>query len=192
MIKKILLWPGTQIALLCTAFFIFVANSADMFGFSGDLFIKGDIWRIFTFPFTHINFNHLIENMIALGIVSLLACETKISKKEFVWVFLGANVLIALTDIVFLPAAVIAGASAGIFAMIGGIALKGSEFISQWVFFPLMLSSVFIKEIVSLLTNNSINMTYLLFHVLGLVYGLGIFFYLSRYRLNRRRILETE
>ncbi|MFH1682678.1 MAG: rhomboid family intramembrane serine protease [Candidatus Woesearchaeota archaeon] len=192
MIKKILLWPGTQIAIICIAIFILVANAVNLLGFSGELFKQGEFWRMITFPFTHLDFSHLVENVVTLGIVSFLSYEIGLNKNQFLFVFFGANLVLALTNLLFLPLIIIAGASAGIFAILGSISIKGSEFVPQFVLFPLMFSSIFIKSLFSLFSGAAISWTMVLMHTLGFVYGVGIYLLIIRYKPKSRRILQLE
>lgn len=192
MLKRIILWPGIYIAVICTAVFFLVLNSASLLGFSGELFRQGEIWRLLTFPFTHLDLSHLTENMITLGIVSFLSYEVGLNRNQFLFVFFGANLVLALTNLFFLPLIIIAGASAGIFAVLGSISTKGSEFIPQLVLFPLMFSSIFIKSFFSVFSGAALNWTMLLMHTLGFAYGVGIYFVVSKYRPKRRRILQLE
>jgi membrane associated rhomboid family serine protease len=192
--KKIFLWPGTQVFLISLLAFLFIPNAVNLLSFSGDLFLQGDVWRFITFPFTHLNLQHLFENLVALGVTSLLAYEVGIRGKQFTYVFLGASLLLALTTFLFMPLIVIAGASAGIFALLGSITRKGTEFISQWLFVPLISSSVFVKLFISFFSMSWREALYpqFLLHFLGFIYGIIIFSVIIYYRSNNvKKILQV-
>lgn len=179
--------PG-GIAALSFVFFM-IPSSLLLFSFSGVNFIGGEIWRIFTFPFAHTSVSHLIENIGALAVTSMFAYLVGINKKQFLMVFLGSGVLLALADVVLFPTLVVAGISLGIFAVLGTISSKGTEFIPQQLLVPLLLSAVFFKYIIQaastrVFTGVVFNQTVL--HFFGFMSGMLLFYILGTHKLRKR------
>ena len=65
----------TFIIITISAIIFIIPNSVQKFAFSGQYLFSGEFWRLVTFNFTHLNFIHLIENIIALIVAALLAYE---------------------------------------------------------------------------------------------------------------------
>jgi membrane associated rhomboid family serine protease len=177
---------GTIAALCCLSFFL-VPNSLALFSFSGEFLFKGEVWRLLTFPFVHVNLDHFIENMVALGITSLLAFELGLRGTHFMYCFLLSGIIIALSDAFLFPSFVIAGASLGIYAVLGQISIQGSNFIPKFVLIPLLGLSVFVKNLFSGFMPDLLNQS--LFHFAGFAAGLGLFF---AFRIKaKKRILQV-
>jgi len=179
---------GSIIVIVSCFVFFLIPNSLTIFSFSGELFFKGEIWRIITFPFTHINLNHLIENFIAIGITSLLAFELGLRGRYFVYCFLLSSFLVALTEAFLFPTIIIAGASLGIYAVLGAISIKGSNFIPKYIFVPLLGLSVFIKYLFSAFTKELMKQS--LFHFSGFVTGIALFYLFTKLK-RKKKILQV-
>ena len=179
--------PG-GIAVLSFVFFL-IPSSLLIFSFSGVNFMSGEIWRIITFPFAHTSVAHLLENIGALAVTSMFAYLVGIKRKNFLIVFIGSSVLLALTDIVLFPTLVIAGTSLGIFAVLGLISSKGTNFIPQPVLVPLLLSAVFFKYVIHIVSTQAwtgivLNQTIL--HFFGFLSGILLFYILGTHKLRKR------
>ena len=190
-----LMWPGTQVIIISILLFSLLPNVIEMLGFSGDLFSQGQVWRIFTYPFAHFDTSHLFENIAALSMVSLLAYEVELSRNQFITAFFGASILLGLTSLFFTPTFVIAGASIGIFSVIGTISIKGSEFLSRWIIIPVMFSSLFIHHILKIFSASFFQegnvFIQTLFHTLGFIYGLTIFLSVMIYKRKTKTKILT-
>lgn len=85
---------------------------------------KGEYYRLFTSMFLHFGFEHLMNNMITLGVIGW-NLELEIGKIRFLFIYilsgLGGNILSAFYDICTADYAVSAGASGAIFGIIGGL-----------------------------------------------------------------------
>ena len=86
------------LCILIAIIFVFIVlpNAVDLFGFSGAKFFGGELWRILSYPYAHVSTMHLVENAIGFGVILLLGFEFEFKIKEFIWVFFGAGILIAL------------------------------------------------------------------------------------------------
>jgi len=176
------LYYAPAVVLIVSVIVFILPFSLNKLSFSGTLFIAGEMWRLFTFPFVHLGFSHLIENIGALAITSILARLVEIKDTEFMIVFMGSGILLAVADIIFFPAIIIAGASLGIYAVLGSITFKGTSFIPKPVLASVLLSSIFFKYLISMisgsLTQNITNQTGM--HFFGFMSGILIFYILEK------------
>lgn len=173
--KKLFLF-GLLILILSFVFYYFIKNSVVLFGFSGDALFDGEVWRILTFNFIHIDMVHLIGNMIALIITVVLAYELDLSGYDFVIIFLLSGVIISLIEALILPYVIIAGASLGIYAVLGAVTLKGKKFMPQYYFIILVLFSVLLNYLFTCANCFSSSMLLqAIFHLGGFFIGIGIY-----------------
>ncbi|MBI4155409.1 rhomboid family intramembrane serine protease [Candidatus Woesearchaeota archaeon] len=188
--KKIFLVTGILVFIFLVVFSFF-PNSQNLLSFSGIKFLSGEFYRIITFPFVHVNISHLIENLIAITLVSFLGYEFGLRGKEFVSYFFLVSILIALGDAFLFPLFVIAGASLGIYGVLGALSIKGSNFIPKKVLIPVFIISILYKLILDVLSSETItNLDQTMFHLSGFFAGM-IFFVLPRFK-KRKRILLRE
>jgi membrane associated rhomboid family serine protease len=178
--KHIFIWP-TIVISLSLLIFLLIPEAVYLLGFSGELFFSGEIWRLATFSFTHVDLRHIIENIFALGIVSLLAFEFELKSRHFVYCFSLTSILVALADGVLFPAVIIAGASLGTYAVLGSLSIKGSNFIPKFILIPLLGVSSFG------ITGKNIAQSML--HLSGFIAGILVFYMLISFR-NKTRILQ--
>lgn len=184
--EKIFTLSMILVAMSLTAFFL-IPNSLFIFAFSGETFFTGEVWRLLTFPFAHISLSHLIENIIALAVTSLLAFELGLRGKEFIGVFLLSGIIIALADSFLFPTLLIAGLSVGIYALLGSLSITGPKFIPRFVLIPLLASSAFIKYLFGAFTKEVLSSS--LFHFAGFVTGISIFYIFIKLK-KKPRILQ--
>ena len=176
------------ILIMSLAAFFLIQNSLNIFAFSGETFFGGQVWRLITFPFAHIGLSHLIENIIALAVTSLLAFELGLRGKEFIGVFLLSGIIVALADAFLFPTILIAGLSLGIYATLGSISIKGSNFIPKFIFVPLLGVSAFLKYLFSAFDKQLLQSS--LFHLSGFVIGIALFYLFVKLK-KKKRILQT-
>jgi hypothetical protein len=126
-----------------------------------------------------------------------LAYEVELEPKQVIGVFFGTSILLALTTFFFLPTLIIAGASVGIFGLLGSTGIKGSTFIPQKTFLMILGSSVFLKYVIETIRNGliidgALTMQTLL-HAAGFLYGIILFAFIWRYRdlIKHKTILQT-
>lgn len=185
-IKAVFIFSFLIIVISCIAFF-FITSSLVIFSFSGETFFKGQVWRLITYPFAHVNLMHLIENIIALSITALLAYELELKGKQFIIVFSLSGIIIALAEAFLFPTLLIAGLSVGIYALLGSLSIKRSNFISRSVLMPLVGLSVFLKYLFSMFDKELLSSS--LFHFSGFITGMGIFYLLIKLK-KKKRILQ--
>jgi len=167
------------VALSAIVFFVFPGYENSL-AFSAETFFSGEYHRLFTFPFTHIGLAHLVENIVALLVITALAYLLEIRGKHFIATFVGASFAIALGESPFFPMLLIAGASVGIMSISGFLGAKGSNFIPRWLLIAILVSPLLLKDGLSLLQSKEHNFTAnaeFLFHLSGFLTG-TIFYFL--------------
>lgn len=174
------------IAVSCITFF-FIPLSLDIFSFSGETFFKGEVWRLITYPFAHVSLTHLIENIIALLTTTAIAYQFDLQGKHFIMVFFLSGLVIALADAFLFPVILIAGLSMGIYALLGSLSIKGSNFIPKFVLVPLLGLSAFLKYIFSVFNREALKSSS--FHFAGFVTGIAVFYLLIKLK-KKKRILQ--
>lgn len=65
-----------------------------------ELFMKGYFWTILTSMFTHINFSHLLVNMISLFFIGMFV-ERLIGRKRYMWFYLISGLVASLAFVFF-------------------------------------------------------------------------------------------
>lgn len=179
------------IAALSLGVFFAFPDAASILAFSGETFYQGEIYRLFTFPFTHVGQGHLIENLIALAMTTFLAYEVGLRGGYFIFCFLGASFLIALSESPLFPSLLIAGASVGIVSILGFISIKGSNFIPKFLLVPILLLPLIIKYGMTVWETgfSFVSGAEFIFHLSGFVAGI-VFFYSFRFLRKEKRILQ--
>ena len=173
--SKFILWP-TSILVLIIGIFLLVPNAVALFAFRGDSFLAGEVWRIITFPFTHLDMNHLFENTIALVVASLLAYEVEMTPAQYMIAFGASLLTVAIADMIYFPALLIVGASSAIYAVYGAFAMKGSVFISRSWLVPILGATIWTKYLVGMFANQTVSnlMAQTLLHFLGFATGIAM------------------
>lgn len=169
-------------------FFLIPDHGHDYLSFSGDRFFAGELWRIVTFSFVHVDIIHLIGNVIALFITTLLALEIGFTRDYFLLLFFVSSTFIALIEGLIIPALIIAGASLGIYSVLGGLSYGGRRLIPIYIFIPLIGFSIFLNPIFS----STDKLVQSLFHFFGFVSGFVLYFAIVRFiNIKRRSVLEV-
>lgn len=189
--KILLLIAALVIAGLSIGIFLFFPETVSILAFSGETFYRGEIYRLFTFPFTHASSGHLIENLLALAMTTFLAYEVGLRGGYFIFCFLGASFLIALSESPFFPTLLIAGASVGIISILGFISIKGSNFIPKFFLIPILLLPLIIKYGLTVWETglSFVSGAEFIFHFSGFVAGV-VFFYSFKLLRKEKRILQ--
>ncbi len=184
--------PAILIALVSSVIFL-LSGSLELFSYSGVKFMGGEIWRLITFQFAHTSLSHLLENLIALLVVTLFAKEINLPIRYFLLLFFMVSMGIALFGSVIFPLLVMAGASLGIYGILGGISMQGSSIIPRKVLIVLLGLSVFAKYLFDLLTCSDCitNKLFLqtIFHFSGFLAGLFIIYPIT---IRKKRILTGD
>jgi membrane associated rhomboid family serine protease len=112
---------GLIIAILCILTFSLGSNE---FGISRAALEQGEWFRCISFMFAHNDASHLLTNLAALAVVTLIARELKISGLAFVAVFIGVGFLAIIPALLAFGSFVFLGASAGTSALFGITTVK--------------------------------------------------------------------
>lgn len=169
-------------AIDIAAFFL-IAQSLSLFSFSGQTFFAQP-WGLLTFPFAHVDFSHLFENILALLVIGVLAFELELKGKELACCFLLSGISIALSSAFLFADLLIAGSSLGIYAVVGALSIKGSNFVSKKILIPVFAASIlFCPTCMS-------NQAQMAFHFAGFLAGIGIFYLLVKTRKKKRILTE--
>ncbi len=182
--KKSFIFPVIIIVISSLLFFNYAHSKIS---FSGTQFKQGEYYRFLTFPFTHINFEHFYENMIALAIVSVLAFEIGITQYEFFGLFLFSSYFVGLVALLLMPDLSMAGTSVGIYAILGALTIKGISYLSKPIMIPLMLAPLFLKFIYDMMSSLEIakaSAPQFLLHFGGFFLGYKAYhmYYLTKYK----------
>lgn len=173
----------------CICFFL-VPNALNIMPFSGYLFYNQfNIWRIITFPFIHINISHLVQNIIAISIITLLAYEVDLNNRIYIGTFFAGSIIIAIITGLVLPSIMIAGLSMGIYSIIGSASIKGSNFIPKKILIPLFALAILIEPTAARF--NLAIMKSAIFHLLGFIFGIS-FIIIAKKLVPKKRILTIE
>ena len=115
--------------------------------FSVDPTIEGEYWRWGTYQFTHVAWGHLIENIITLGVVSLIAIELKTNFNFFSVNYILAG-LVAIVPLWIMSPFVALGASVAIFSSFGLISPEAKQFkVKVWLVISGIMLFIFMKPI---------------------------------------------
>jgi membrane associated rhomboid family serine protease len=187
--KEFVLIPVTIVAAVVSVFML-VPDATRLLGFTGADFLGGQVWRIFTFPFAHVNTSHLLDNVLALCIASLLAYEVGLSKWQYAVAMVGAVLSVALLDTFFFPTLVIVGLSSAIFAVYGAFAMHGSMFVSSTLLVPIVGATVLVKYGLAFVSGNAdgVMMLQTGLHMAGFVAGIATMAVWAANARNRRML----
>jgi len=191
--KKLLLTHNLILVISIASFFM-LPESVELLAFSGKALFNLEIWRILTFPFAHISITHLLENILGLSMVTILAYELRLKWHDYFAAFFLTGILIALPEGIFLPSLVIAGASLGIYAILGTLSIKGSNYIPKKYSIPLIGGSVFLSILYKYFTSTEIPIIEIAsssFHLLGFVGGIALFYVLVYRRATKQPHILT-
>lgn len=147
----------------------------------------GELWRFGTYPFAHLNIEHLLKNLIGLTIITAGIISLKTRFSDFSSTYLLAG-FFAVLPLWFLLQFTALGASVAIYSIFGLIALESGKYeIKQWHILFLLAGAIFIE---SLLSNVSTSLLSSLSHFSGLLFGVFSFMFLKKLHktLNRRKI----
>ena len=146
--KNILITP--IIIAICTLMFLIVnlyPGLVYLLGSHKIAITHGEIWRLITPMFIHIDPFHLLCNMYSLYIIGKQV-ENFVGKAKFVFIYLISGILGSLLSITFSNSLSI-GASGAIFGLLGSILYFGSHY-------RLYLSSVIKNQIIPIIVINLI------------------------------------
>lgn len=184
------LYGSLLVLVSCIAFFL-ISNALDIMIFSGDLFYYSiQFWRVLTFPFIHISLSHLIQNIVAIIVITFLAYEVDLGVKAYLGSFFAASIFIALLTGLIVSHLLIAGLSMGIYSIMGVVAIKGSNFIPKSILISLFAVSFLIEPLVSSFDMAVIKST--IFHLFGFVFGIIFIITAKRITIKKKVLTYAE
>ena len=199
-LKPILLLVGA-LAIVYAGIFL-LPNHIEALALIPEKFFSGEIWRLVTFQFTHLSELHLFENIAGVLLVGFLATELKIATSDFSFVYFLSGSLAPLPIFTVVSFAAL-GASAAIYGALGLILLEATKFSIKISYVAVALIAAIFLQSGLMLFSYGVSCEGLLFnlkqaatHFSGLIFGLGIFFLITKTRWNltkkKRQILRSE
>ena len=142
----------------------------NLFSTHGPSIVHGDIYRIFTGAFVHIELFHILFNMYALYVLGR-SIENYFGKIKYIIIYLLSALFGSLVSLIFLDSSVVSvGASGAIFGLMGALLYFGYHYramlnnaITRQIL-PLIILNLFMGFIVSNINNFA--------HIGGLIGGL--------------------
>jgi len=183
-------------SLVYIAVFCLVPNSSDGMAFVPEKIMNGEWYRVFTFPFAHLDFWHLTENVVSLLIVGVIATELKTEFYDFAVIYIAASFL-AIIPMIAISSFSAVGASAAVYGGFGVITQKLSELkVVGQVPLIIMIGVVFVRAITSIF-ECGINCDSFAFamkqggvHFSGLLMGAGMFKFMNNKPISPKSILR--
>jgi len=167
-------WNFISYGTICVAcVLIFIFFPASLLAFSGELLAKGEVWRFFTFTFTHTSFYHLIQNLIALTIVTILLFELEV--ESHFKPFISSSWIVAGIAAIILPTMLMAGASVGVYGLLGFAAMSSVVFIPRMISVPLFGGAILLDALIEYFRTSVFNTPQLTLHLGGYICGIAIF-----------------
>ncbi|MBW2966310.1 rhomboid family intramembrane serine protease [Candidatus Woesearchaeota archaeon] len=189
--NKILIFAAILIIIYSSIFFI--PNRFEILSLNPEKI--SEIWRFITYPFTHLNTKHLIENIIGLSLVAFIARELKTAFNDFSSTYLSSGFLSVIPIWLILSFTAL-GASNAIFGGFGLITQNIKKFqIKSWYIIVLLIIIIFLSSITNYFSYGSKSEQFVssikqnLAHFSGLIFGIGFFFFLSKIKpiLTKRK-----
>lgn len=192
---KILLFTIT-LSLIYIAIFYLFSNSIELLSFNPEKVFAGEGWRLFTFPFAHLNQFHLFENVASLIIIGFILTELQMEFYDFAIIFLTASML-APMPIFAISSFSALGASAAVYAGFGIITQNVYKFkIPAIIPIVLVIGIIFLKSVIEFFMCG-VNCDSLLFalkqggvHFAGFIFGIGMFHIMNSKSINIKTIFR--
>jgi membrane associated rhomboid family serine protease len=100
-----------------------------------DQLLRGQVWRLLTYPFVHGHALHLIINMLWLWLIGRFVAED-LGSRHLLGLFFSGAILGALVDLPVYPENPLVGASAGVWALMVAMTLRFPEMPVGFPFLP--------------------------------------------------------
>jgi len=190
-VTKILIFAGVLIFIYAGVFL--VPDSVDKFALVPEK--AHEVWRFITYSFAHLNINHLVENILGLGMVAFIAFELKTAFSDFTASYLSSGFL-SVIPVWLLMSFTVLGASNAIFGSFGMISQETKKYGIKGDFILLFLAGIiFMKSVNSLFSHGPGSQEFIfafrqgLAHFSGLVFGSIFFILLTRLKpvLTKRK-----
>ncbi len=142
--------------------------------------IEGEYWRWGSYQFAHLNWSHLIQNIVTLGLVSFIALELR-TKFTFFSINYFLAGLVAVLPLWIISPFVALGASVAIFSSFGLVSPDAKQFnVKVWMIILAITAFIFIKPILILVGASGekigFAMMQALAHFSGFAFGLMGFY----------------
>ncbi len=152
-------------------------NLNNLLYLSKELFLKGDIWRLITYPLVHLNKLHLLGNILAILISGKLYYELQYSYKWLLFLFLLVT-LLSPFPMMIITSMILLGASSTIYGIFS-FGIFGEKKMFNKKNRNLLVSSLILYTITESLIYYIItkNINYFLeglFHLFGIIFGIII------------------
>jgi len=109
----------------------------------------GEVWRVLTFSFAHLNAGHLAENVAGVLVAGVLATELKAKTADFLFAYSAAA--IAVVPVALLTGMTFVGASSGIYGAFAVVALEAKDFgLPAWKAAPAVVGIIFLSSFLAL------------------------------------------
>lgn len=169
--NTIKIWPIILFSSFLISVYVILfilPNHIENFALIPEKISQGELWRFGTYQFAHLNFEHLLKNLIGLSIITagIIGLKTKFS--EFTSIYLIAGFL-AVLPLWFILQFTALGASVAIYSVFGLIAIEAKKYeIKTAHILTLIIAAIFIE---TALSNNSTVLLSSLSHLSGLIFG---------------------
>ncbi|MFH1682920.1 MAG: rhomboid family intramembrane serine protease [Candidatus Woesearchaeota archaeon] len=187
--NTILLFTGIILVSLLLIFLI--PGIKDSWTLDKDKFLSGEYWRIVSYPFVHLSWSHLIENMVGLALVGFIAFELKTRSFDYALAYFSTAIL-AILPLWIIVNFTALGSSAAVYGLFGFISLGIAKFglkINHLILLVVVI--IFGRSVYSIIYGESISYYLIqsLAHFSGFVFGLAAFFALERVegQLNKKK-----
>jgi len=175
-VKKAILWLTAGILLVLITGFL-IPGSVEKFSLNKEKFFGGEYWRLGTYPFVHLNVQHLIENAVGLVLVGFIAFELKTNFRDYTLTYFSSAFL-AVLPLWLIITFIALGSSAAVYALFGFVSFGMKEFgIKSWYTLVLLVLIIFSSTIVAAFTGAAVGAKFIqsLAHFSGLVSGIALY-----------------
>jgi len=175
-------WYAFKILAICVIVFIiqnFYTELTDQFSLTSSEFLSRP-WTIITYLFLHGSLEHLIYNMLALGLFGSIL-EKIIGSKKFLLIYFVSGIFAGIGSLIFYSSSI--GASGAIYGILGALAILRPRMAVYIGFAPLPMALAVVfwaaGDLLGLFSSTGLigHATHLFGLVFGLVYGI----YLRKY-----------
>ena len=147
--------------------------ASEYLAFSGENFLKGRVWTLFTALFLHADLTHLVGNMLFLYVFGNTLEKELGAKKILPVFFVGGIISFLLGSFFYAPSTFIIGASAAIFTLAAVVMLVKPLKFSFFLLMPVGLAAIiyFAYNVLAVYFGAEGNIAYIS-HVIGFAIGI--------------------
>ncbi len=174
--RKAIIWFTAGLVILLVGIF-FIPGSKEKLALDADKFFSGEYWRIVSYPFVHLDWIHLMENILGLVLVGFLAFELKTRFFDYSLTYFSSGIL-AVLPLWLVVSFIALGSSAAVYGLFGFISFGLSKFgmKARYVLLVVLLI-IGAKLMYNLISEGEIKLYLIqsLAHLSGLIWGIGLF-----------------